>query len=109
MKTKARLYANQDGTATLVALMVLSLLTIMGLSGARAASVKMEIAGNDALNKLAFCSAEASRAYVMLHPNLCGVDNADQFRYSTSYLNWLFYSGRYAGDGSDLPAQSRFY
>jgi type IV pilus assembly protein PilY1 len=36
-------------------------------------------------------------------------DNADQFRYSTNYLNWLFYSGLYTGDGSDLPTQSRFY
>jgi hypothetical protein len=35
-------------------------------------------------------------------------DNADQFRYATNYLNWLFYSGLYAGNGSDLPTQSRF-
>jgi type IV pilus assembly protein PilY1 len=36
-------------------------------------------------------------------------DNADQFRYATNYLNWLFYSGLYAGNGADLPTQSRFY
>lgn len=29
-------------------------------------------------------------------------DNATQFRYATNYLNWLFYSGNYTGDGSDL-------
>ncbi len=35
-------------------------------------------------------------------------DNAETFRYSQNYLNWLFY-GPYAGNGSDLPDQSRFY
>jgi hypothetical protein len=36
-------------------------------------------------------------------------DNATDFRYSKNYLNWLFYSGKYTGDGSDLPDKSRFY
>jgi hypothetical protein len=36
-------------------------------------------------------------------------DNATNFRYSKSYLNWIFFSGDYAGDGSDLPDKSRFY
>lgn len=36
-------------------------------------------------------------------------DNATNFRYSKNYLNWIFFSGNYAGDGSDLPTKSRFY
>jgi len=36
-------------------------------------------------------------------------DNATNFRYSQNYLNWIFYSGNYAGNGSDLPDKSRFY
>lgn len=37
-------------------------------------------------------------------------DNATVFRYSANYLNWLFFSGLYTGDGTDLfPAYSRFY
>ena len=36
-------------------------------------------------------------------------DNATNFRYTKNYLNWLFFSGKYAGDGSDLPNMSRFY
>ena len=36
------------------------------------------------------------------------IDNAEIFRYSKNYLNWLFY-GSYAGDGTDLPDKSRFY
>lgn len=37
------------------------------------------------------------------------IDNATNFRYSKNYLNWIFFSGAYAGDGSDLPNKSRFY
>ena len=37
------------------------------------------------------------------------IDNATNFRYSKNYLNWLFFSGNYAGDGTDLPDKSRFY
>lgn len=77
MKAKVKIYTSQSGSAALVAIMVLSLLTIMGLSGARTASVELEIAGNDAVNKLAFYSAEASRAYVKMHPGLYGVTNVD--------------------------------
>ena len=72
-----RTFKDQSGSATLVALVVLALVTIMGLSAARTATVEMEIAGKDNLNKLAFYSAEASRAYVMMHPNLYGVANID--------------------------------
>lgn len=36
-------------------------------------------------------------------------DNATNFRYAKNYLNWIFYSGNYTGDGSDLPNKSRFY
>ena len=36
------------------------------------------------------------------------IDKASRFRYSTNYLNWLFY-GPYTGDGTDLPTKSRFY
>ncbi len=36
------------------------------------------------------------------------IDNAEIFRYSKNYLNWIFF-GPYGGDGSDLPRISRFY
>ena len=36
-------------------------------------------------------------------------DNAGMLRYSGNYLNWIFFSGMYAGDGSDLMTRSRFY
>jgi len=36
-------------------------------------------------------------------------DNAEVFRYSKNYMNWLFFSGNYTGNGSDLPDKSRLY
>ena len=36
------------------------------------------------------------------------IDNANRFRYSKNYLNYLFF-GPYAGDGTDLPNYTRFY
>ncbi len=37
------------------------------------------------------------------------IDNAGTLRYSKNYLNWIFFSGNYSADGSDLPDKSRFY
>jgi Tfp pilus tip-associated adhesin PilY1 len=36
------------------------------------------------------------------------IDNAVRLRYSKNYLNWIFF-GSYAGNGSDLSSESRFY
>ncbi len=36
-------------------------------------------------------------------------DNAGMLRYSQNYLNWIFFSGSYTGNGSDLERRSRFY
>jgi type IV pilus assembly protein PilY1 len=36
-------------------------------------------------------------------------DNAGFLRFSKNYLNWVFFSDEYAGNGSDLPHKSRFY
>lgn len=77
MNIKIGCLDNQSGSATLVAILILTLLAIMGMSGARTASVEMEIAGNNQLNKLAFYSAEAARTYVRMHPAIYGVANVD--------------------------------
>jgi type IV pilus assembly protein PilY1 len=36
------------------------------------------------------------------------IDNANNYRYSKNYLNWIFFGG-YNGNGDDLPSISRFY
>lgn len=37
------------------------------------------------------------------------IDKAARFRFTKNYLNWIYYSGEYTGDGTDLPDKSRFY
>jgi hypothetical protein len=37
------------------------------------------------------------------------IDNANNFRYSKNYMNWLFFSKIYTKDGTDLPNKSRYY
>jgi len=37
------------------------------------------------------------------------IDNSSNFIYSKNYLDWIFYSGNYDGDGTDLPNKTRFY
>ncbi|MEJ2286412.1 MAG: PilC/PilY family type IV pilus protein, partial [Desulfobacterales bacterium] len=36
------------------------------------------------------------------------IDNATYFRYSSNYLNWIYF-GDYSGNGGDLPSITRFY
>jgi hypothetical protein len=57
--------------------MILTLLTIMGISGIRTSNFELQSATNANLHKMAFFSAEASRAYVMNNNNLYGADNID--------------------------------
>jgi type IV pilus assembly protein PilY1 len=37
------------------------------------------------------------------------IDGAEQYRYPTNYLNWIFFSGEYKGNGNDLIHRSRFW
>lgn len=69
--------ADERGFATIIALMILTLLTIMGISGIRTSNFELQSATNANLHKMAFFSAEASRAYVMNNNNLYGADNID--------------------------------
>ena len=68
---------DERGFATILALMILTLLTIMGISGIRTSNYELQSATNHNIHKMAFFSAEASRAYVINNTNLYGVDNID--------------------------------
>lgn len=68
---------DENGYATILALGVLTLLTLMGISGITTSSSELRSATNDNLKKMAFYSAEASRAYIINNPNLYGVANID--------------------------------
>lgn len=68
---------DERGFATILALMILTLLTIMGISGVTTSTFEMQSATNDNLHKMAFYSADASKAYVRNNQNLYGVANID--------------------------------
>ena len=76
-KEPTMIVSNENGFATMLALMILLLLTLMGISGIKTSNFELQSATNDNLHKMAFYSAEASRAYVMTNPDFYGVTNID--------------------------------
>ncbi len=66
---------NQRGSVINVALLILMLLTLLGISFANLSSTDIKIAGNDRTQNLAFYSAEAARGYVAATPSLYGSTN----------------------------------
>ena len=75
MKSFNRLLRNEDGSAIILALMILVLLTVIGIAGSNSTRTEMKIASNDKLNKITFYAAEAARAYVRAKVDLYGPDN----------------------------------
>jgi hypothetical protein len=74
MKRKCRL-ENEKGSVTVLAVVMLALLTLLGIAATTTSSIEVQIAGNDLRHKLAFYSAEAATAYVIWSPDLYGSDN----------------------------------
>jgi hypothetical protein len=78
MKSQSLIIGNESGSAMVLVLMILVMLTLMGIAGVSTSSVELQSATNDNLHKLAFYSADAARSYVMLNPDFYGVQNIDQ-------------------------------
>jgi hypothetical protein len=78
-KLKRRSIKSKDekGFATIIALMILTLLTIIGISGINISNFELQSATNHNLHKMAFFSAESSRAYLINNTNLYGAGNID--------------------------------
>ena len=77
MKKQSINLKNESGSAMFFALVIVTLLTMIGISGIKTSSVELQSATNDNLHKLAFYSAEAARPYVMMNPNFYGAENTD--------------------------------
>jgi len=75
MNTIDRQLHSQEGSAVIVAIMILAILTLVGLSGAQVATNEVRIATNEKLHKISFFAAESARAYVMAQGNLFGASN----------------------------------
>ena len=74
MKHKIRL-ENEKGSVTVLAVILLVLLTLLGMAALSTSSIETQIAGNELRYKLAFYAAESATAYVAWKPDLYGPDN----------------------------------
>ena len=77
MTNRSTIIGNNSGSVTMLALMILVLLTLMGVSGINTSSLELRSATNDHLYKLAFFGADSARAYVMLNSDFYGAQNID--------------------------------
>ena len=59
MKAIISICANEKGSALLVALLILVLLTLMGISATTTSTIEVEMAGNEKFYEMAFYSAES--------------------------------------------------
>jgi hypothetical protein len=66
---------NDKGSVTVLAVVLLMLLTLLGMAALSTSSIETQIAGNEMRSKLAFYAAESATAYVALKPDLYGPDN----------------------------------
>ena len=74
MKQKIQL-ENEKGSITVVAVVLLMLLTLLGMAAISTSSIEIQIAGNELRHKQAFYAAESAKAYVAWSPDLYGPDN----------------------------------
>ncbi|MCJ7539861.1 MAG: PilX N-terminal domain-containing pilus assembly protein [Desulfobacterales bacterium] len=74
MKQKFKL-ENEKGSVTVLAVVLLMLLTLLGMAALSTSSIETQIAGNELRYKLAFYAAESAKAYVAWKPDLYGPDN----------------------------------
>lgn len=74
MKEKC-LLKNEDGSVLVIALIMMGLLILLGVSASTTTEIEMQIAGNERSHGIAFYAAEAAGAYVAGSPELYGPDN----------------------------------
>ncbi|MBW2643127.1 MAG: pilus assembly PilX N-terminal domain-containing protein [Deltaproteobacteria bacterium] len=89
---------NEKGSITVLAVVLLMLLTLLGIAATTTSSIEVRIAGNELRHKLAFYSAEAAKGWVIWNPDLYGSQNI------TSGTKHLFpnYTDPYVPDTSNL-------
>jgi Tfp pilus assembly protein PilX len=74
MKQKS-LLKNEKGSVTVLAVILLMLLTLLGMAATTTSSIEVQIAGNELRYKQAFYAAESAAAYVTWRSDLYGPDN----------------------------------
>ncbi len=87
---------NEDGSVIVIALILLALATVMGISGTTTTSVELQIAGNDRIQKQNFFLADAG---LMENAQLVQNNGALMANPATAGFNWFH-------NLSDLPDQN---
>ena len=67
--------SNEKGSVIIVALIMLSLLSLIGISATRSSEIEVRVADNQRNHKIAFYSAETARVYVAKTTNLYNSEN----------------------------------
>lgn len=75
MKGRFSILKNENGSALLISLLILGLLTLLGIFATNTTNIEIQIAGNEKVHKLGFYAAEAARGYVSASTGLYGPDN----------------------------------
>jgi hypothetical protein len=66
---------NEKGFVMVLAVVLLFLLALLGMSALNTSSIETQIAGNEVRHELAYYAAESAAAYVAYRPDLYGPDN----------------------------------
>ena len=69
---------NEKGSVTVLAVILLVLLTLLGMAALSTSSIETQVAGNEMRSKLALYAAESGAAYVAKRTDLYGPENITQ-------------------------------
>ena len=75
MKSNIKILKNNDGSVIIIALMILMLTTILGISGISSTNIEVQIAANYKFYNTTYYTSEAARAYVEINNKLYGPGN----------------------------------
>jgi hypothetical protein len=75
MKLSCHQRINEQGFVTVVALFMLVVLTMFGISATTTTGIELQIAGNEKAYKIAFYTAEGAMSYAVRRPDLYGPNN----------------------------------
>ena len=77
MKASTSIFDNQNGTAIIIVLMILALITLAGVMATRTSTTELQISTSDQIYKISFYAAEAARGYVSLNSDLYSSANIE--------------------------------
>ncbi len=75
MKKTIAILKNEEGSVIIIAIVILALLTIIGISATNTTTIELQISSNDKSHKITFYAAEAARPYVSANTALYGPGN----------------------------------